>query len=321
MRFETKRRGVAEPWGTGVLPTVDYGAVETAAATLTVALGHRVLGRLLGDFRSVGAGPGLDPRDLRDYQIGDDVRHIDWNATARAGHAQLRTFEAEREVHASFLVDVSASLHLGSGVTDKRSVAIGATATLGLALSDGLNRIGVAAFDGQQTHELPFGAGRNHVQDLIGSLGRVAPSGAWKERKGFDTALHQFAERRHQPQLVVVVSDFLDTRMADAFAALATDHAVFAVQVVDDLDLQLPNVGRIAFVDPETGRTHRAHTGSKAVRQAFADVAAVHQESVDAALASVNAGHLRLNTKSNWLADLVDHVAHERLTDSLGGVA
>lgn len=304
-------------WTHGHAASVDFAAVDATARALTVELGSRIMGRLLGDFRGLGAGQGLDPRDLREYQIGDDVRHIDWNATARTGSAQTRTFEAERELETTFLIDISGSAHLGGGLCDKRSVAIGTAGVIGLALAGGVNRVGVAAFDGASTHLFASGTGRTHVRELLHTVDRLAPADT--QTFGLGSALETLARRRGQRQLIVVASDFLDAGFVDGLRSLAVQHHVLAVEILDELDLTLPNVGRVAFLDPETGKTHRVNTGSRAVRSAFAEATAAQRRSVAADIASTGAGHIQLRTSDDWLSALAHRLVAGKLTAEASG--
>ena len=113
---------------------------------------------------------------------------------------------------------------------------------------------------------------------------------------------------------MIVISDFLDEGVAEQVRLLAVDHHVLAVEIADRLDCELPDVGRITFVDPETGRCHRVHTGSSTVRDAFAEAAQAQRQELETSLRSAGAGPLRLDTGSNWLAHLVEELRSDPLT-------
>lgn len=308
--------GPQTDWARGLPASLDYQAIEMAASALSIGLARRIAGRLAGSFSGVGAGASLDPRDLRDYTIGDDVRHIDWNATARSGQAQVRTFEAERELHTTVVVDVSPSMYLGSGSCDKRSIAIGAAATLGLALSEGVSRFGAVAFDGRSSCIIPDRTGSSHVRDVVGRIDRLEPSTRGRQVGGFAAALSLVARQAKQGRLVIVISDFLDGDVSPQLRELAADNMVSVVEIVDRLDTELPNVGPISFTDPESGQSHRVNTSSRTVREAYATAAHAQRiERLDA-FASLGLGHLALHTDGDWLLELAGRLLDD---DRLGG--
>lgn len=290
-------------WAGGLSASVDYGAIELASSGLSLGLGRRIVGRLAGSFAGIGAGTSLDPRDLRDYTVGDDVRHIDWNATARTGQPQVRTFEADRELCTTVAVDMSPSMYLGSGRCDKRSVTVGAAATLGLALCDGVSRLGAVAFDGRSSHMMADRPGAAHVRDVIGAIDRLEPARS-QLSAGFSTALSLAARQGRGGRLVIVISDFLDGAFAQPLRELAVDNMVSVVEIVDRLDTELPNVGPISFVDPETGRSHRVNTASRSIREAYTDAALEQRAERLDLFAALGVGHLALHTDGDWLTEL-----------------
>ena len=128
---------------------------------------RRLDGRLQGDYRTVFRGTGVDVADLREYQYGDDLRHVDWNVTARTDITHVREYLEDREVTAWLLLDASASMEFGPVERRKHLVLTEVAATVAQLLSRGGNRVGALFFDGRVRETIPPGNGRNHVLRIL----------------------------------------------------------------------------------------------------------------------------------------------------------
>jgi len=213
---------------------------------------RRLDGRLQGDFRTAFRGTGVDVADLREYQFGDDLRHVDWNVTARTDTAHVREYLEDREVTAWLLVDGSASMDFGPVDRRKHVVVTEVAAALAQVLSRGGNRVGALVFDSAVRETIPPRQGRNQVLRILARLLQPPPPGAG----GTDLAVALRAAlwilRRRS--LVVIVSDFIgDSGWQGLLGQLARRHDVVAVQVVDRREFDLPAVGMIYVEDAETG--------------------------------------------------------------------
>jgi uncharacterized protein (DUF58 family) len=217
---------------------------------------RRLDGRLQGDFRTVFRGTGVDVADLREYQFGDDLRHIDWNVTARTDVTHVREYLEDREVTAWLLLDSSASMEFGPVQRRKQLVLAEVAASVAQLLSRGGNRVGALFFDAGLRETIPPGHGRNQVLRILARMlpatgaGRPPATGPTDLAAALRAALGILRRR----SLLVIVSDFLsEPGWQGPLGQLACRHDVVAVQVVDRREFDLPAAGMIYVEDAETG--------------------------------------------------------------------
>jgi uncharacterized protein (DUF58 family) len=236
---------------------------------------RRLDGRLQGDYRSLFRGPGIDVADLREYQPGDDLRHIDWNVTARMDAPHVRRYLEDREVTAWLLLDRSPSMRFGPIERHKHVVTTEIAATLAQLLSRGGNRVGAILFDARIEQTVPPGQGRNQVLRILSLLmqdrgGTESPPRRAADRRTTDLAVPLRAALgvTRRRSLVVVVSDFLsEPGWQRPLALLNQRHDVVAIQVVDRREFELPPVGMIYVEDAETGEQIFVDTGDPAFQR------------------------------------------------------
>ena len=280
---------------------------EQLLRALDVSIGHRVGGLLAGDYRSTVLGVGTELAQVRPYVPGDDVRRIDWNVTARTGETHVRVHLAERVLVTWLVLDTSASMQFGTADRRKADVAEGVALALGHVATRRGNRLGVVTFAAGHPQALPPRQGR---VGLIGLLTRLReepePDGSAAETGGGATplaeALRHTAAIARQRALVAVVSDFrgpLDWR--SPLLDLAGRHDVIAVEVRDPREQDLPDLGELYLVDPETGRQLRVNTRDAKLRARFAAAATGERQAVTRALTSTGARHVVLSTSGDWL--------------------
>ena len=225
-----------------------------------VLAGRRVDSLLAGDYRSAVRGRGMEFEEVRGYVPGDDIRHIDWNVTARAGEPFIKVFREERQMTVQLVVDVSGSTRIGSGgpdgMTDRRRQIARIAGGIAYAGIRNRDRVGLTTFtEAVETYLVPR-AKRGHVWAVIQAVFE-AKSG----HRGTDLeAVISFISRTQKRRAVIVlVSDFLDEGPWDrALSRLARKHTVHAIMVTDPLDEGLRGLGLVDFVDAETGRTWTA---------------------------------------------------------------
>ena len=257
---------------------------------------------LPGDLRSASVGPGTELAQLRTYEPGDDVRNIDAAATARTGEPHVRLHVPER-THVTWLVlDVSPSMAFGTAERLKADVAEGAALVLGRLAVRRAGSLGIVRFGAGAVAVRPPRSQAMLALRRILAEG-VAPDGH-RDSDGLAQALRHVGMATRSPGLVAVISDFRDQ---DAWlrplAALRARHAVLAVEVCDPRELELPNVGRLVVVDPETGQTLEVDT-SRRVRRRFAEIEAERQATLARELKRARIEHVVLSTDGDWLLEL-----------------
>ena len=265
---------------------------------------RRLDGLLQGDYRTLLRGAGMDLADLREYQYGDDVRHIDWNVTARQQTPHVRVFTEDREMSAWFLLDLSASMDFGSGDSAKRQTLADFVAVLARLLTRHGNRVGALLYGAGVEAMIPARASRLHVLHLLHSLQTRPP------HSGSDTGptrLHELLEAAtrllRQRATVFVVSDFISEPGWDKpLGQLAQRHDVVAVRLLDPLELELPDLGLMTMRDAETGEQLLVDTHDTGFRKRFARLAAQHEAGLRQALGRAGVDTLELSTDDD-LAD------------------
>jgi uncharacterized protein (DUF58 family) len=285
---------------------------EGLLRVLDVSVGRRMEGLLAGDFRSNVLGTGSELALVRPYALGDDVRRIDWNVTARTGEAHVRVDLAERVLVTWLALDVSASMQFGTVERRKADVAEGVAVAFGHLATRRGNRLGVVTFGGAESHVLPPRQGRIGLVSMLAAL-RDLETPERGASVSLGAALAHTDSLVTQRSLVVVVSDFRGPRdWRRQLLTLAARHDVLAVEVRDRREEQLDDVGLLWLVDPETGRQLRVDTRSRRLRERFAEAAASERADVAREIRSTGARHVVLTTSGDWLRELVVFLRRSR---------
>ena len=290
--------------GPGPLPAALLRKVD-----LTVR--RRIDGLLAGDHRSWATGDGTELAQVRPYVPGDDVRLIDWNVTARTGEPHVRVNVAERAVETWLLLDTSASMTFGTADRRKWDVAEGVSLAIGhFAVRRG-NRLALATFGDRNPVASPARQGDRGLVALLQALRRepdLEPVGP----TSLGAALTRIGRLARRRAVIVVVSDFRGPRdWRPRLLQLAARHDVVAVEIQDPREQELPDVGDLWLVDPESGRQLRVDTRSRKLRQRFGAEAAADRDALARELRSLGVPHLTLSTSGDWLRRLVGFLQTE----------
>jgi uncharacterized protein (DUF58 family) len=262
-------------------------------------------GLLAGDFRSNHLGAGSELAMVRPYEPGDDVRRIDWAVTARTNETHVRVDLAERVLVSWLVLDSSPSMQFGTADRRKADVAEGVAIAIGHLATRRGNRLGVVTFGDESTYALPPRQGRVALLGLLRAL-REARPGPGSGAPTLGAALARAGSLAHQRSLSVVVSDFRGPRdWRPPLLELAGRHDVVAVEIRDPREQELPNVGQLWLVDPETGRQLHVDTRSRKLRERFAVAASAERAQVAQVFASAGVRHVVLTTSGDWLRSLV----------------
>ena len=265
-----------------------------------------------GEYHSAFKGRGIEFAEVRPYQIGDDVRSIDWNVSARTGEPYVKLFEEEREQTLILVVDVSGSEDFGSGESAKRDLAAEVCAVLGFSALRNNDKVGLVLFTDQVERFVPPRKGKRHVLRLLRDLfaHRAASRGT-----DVAAALEHVLRVQHRRAIVILVSDFLVPSGAEAdvsrgLRVLSQKHDVVAIRLVDPREEALPAVGLLRVVDAETGRPALVDTSSPRVREAFARRAAARAARAEAALQQARVDHVTLRTDEDYVEPLSAFFRH-----------
>ena len=255
----------------------DIAALMEKVGRIRVLTNHLIDDELSGNYHSTFKGQGVEFDEVRPYEVGDDVRSIDWNVTARTGMPYIKRYSEERELTILFAVDVSGSLGYGSRGRTKAELAAEVTALLALTAIRNQDKVGLLLFSDRIVKYIPPRKGRDSVMRLArevlaageGAEGGTDVAGALKFLNGV----------RKRKAVVFLVSDFMVPQTASVdeverlVKATARRHDVICVTVADPAESALPNAGLVELEDPETGEIVLADTSSASVRKAFAAAA------------------------------------------------
>lgn len=286
---------------------------ERVLRALDISLGRRLEGLLAGDYRAAILGEGSELAQIRPYELGDDVRRIDWNVTARTGYPHVRVDLAERVLVTWLALDTSPSMQFGTAERRKADVAEGVALAVGHLATRRGNRLGAITFGDSRPRAVPPRQGRPGLIGLLAALRREDDGEGRVGATSLGAAARRLGALARQRSLVVLVSDFRGPRdWRRPLLELAGRHEVVAVEIRDPREQELPNAGELFLVDPETGRQLRVDTRSERLRRRFAEAAARERRALAADLASVGVRHLVLDTAGDWLRPLAAFLKRRR---------
>jgi uncharacterized protein (DUF58 family) len=284
--------------GPGPIPSPLVEALDLAVTRL-------VTRTLPGDRRAAGVGLGTELAQLRPYEFGDDVRHLDAAASARTGMPHVRLHVPERALTCWIVLDVSPSMAFGTTQRLKADVAEGAALVFGRLGVRRAGSVGMIAFGAGDPQVLPPRGSKPGMVALRKTLAKgVAPDGR-HDPEALADALRRAGRLAGQPGLVVVISDFRDQREWERpLGSLRVRHSILAVEIVDPRETQLPSVGYLTLIDPETGARLEVNTSRRRVRERFAELERERRAAVASELRRLRVHHTTLSTEEDWLVEL-----------------
>ena len=269
-------------------------------------------GLLQGDYRTLFRGFGLELAELREYQLTDDVRSIDWYVTARMQTPFVRQFMEDREVTAWFLLDMSPSLDFGTTARQKRGLLVDFVGVLARLLTRHGNRVGALLFTGKLERVIPARGGRMHVLRLIQALNEQ-PRLKRAPQTNLVPLLASALRIIRRRSLVFFVSDFLSLPGWDKpLDMLASTNEVLAVRISDPREADLPDIGPIVFEDAETGEQLFLDTHDRGFRRRFVEAARKRRADLDATLKRSGVELLSLTTDGDMAREVVRFAAERR---------
>ncbi|HKE63994.1 MAG TPA: DUF58 domain-containing protein [Micromonosporaceae bacterium] len=268
---------------------------------------RRLDGQLQGAFRTVFRGTGIDFADLRAYTTDDDVRHIDWNVTARMDEPYVRQYTQDRDLTAWLVLDRSASMRFGAEDHTKDSVLTELSVCLARLFTHSGNRVGTILFDNQFQRVVPPRTGRTHVLRLTHELMRATGTPSDGRVTDLDAMLRLAEATARRRSLLFVISDFIgEVDWEPALTRLAGRHEVVAIRVVDPSEVDLPDVGLILVEDAETGEQVLADTSDPLFQQRLRNEVRQHDLAVAAAMRRAGVSAHRVGTDEDLALALID---------------
>ena len=299
-------------WPTG--PPTDALAEMLRSLELTVT--RKLDGFLHGQHQGITPGQGTEIGESRLYQVGDDVRRIDWNVTARTRELFVRDQIADRDLEGWLVVDVSAPMRFTTVGPQKASLALGAAASIGFLTARNQNRLGAVLVAGHELKTFPPRPGRPQVRAILHAIG-MPPDATGQGAADLTGALRRVGAVSRRRGFVTVISDFLAPREEPdgwqrSLGALAMRNDVLCVEVLDPRELDLPAVGYVALQDPATGRVREVQM-TETLRTRYAEAAAQQRVAIRDTIRRAGADHLLLRTDEDWVNALIQHVRRRKV--------
>lgn len=255
-----------------------------------------------GEYHSVFKGRGMEFSEVREYQIGDDIRSIDWNVSARMGHPFVKVFEEERELTVMLLVDVSSSGNFGTYERMKGEIAIEICALLAFSAIKNNDKVGLIIFTDRIEKFVPPKKGKTHVLRVLRELLYHEPEG-----KGTDIslALEYLSRVIIRRSVVFLVSDFISEDYQKAMQIANKRHDLVAITITDPREIELPNIGLVELEDAETGEIIMLDTADLMTRQTFTRETSSSREDRDRHLRSMNVDSIDIRTDVSYIEPLI----------------
>ena len=255
-----------------------------------------------GEYHSVFRGRGMEFAEVREYQIGDDIRTIDWNVTARQGHPFVKVFEEERELTVMLLVDVSSSGEFGTFQQMKGEIAAEICALLAFSAIKNNDKVGLVIFSDQVEKFVAPKKGKSHVLRVIREILYHEPQGT---QTNIAEALEFLSRVTRRRSVVFLVSDFMSSGYEKALQIANKRHDIVSITISDPREIDLPNVGFIELEDAETGETFLVDTSSIEVRQEFAAATGTAVLEREKLFRSLNVDYIDIRTDQSYIEPLI----------------
>ena len=262
-----------------------------------------------GAYHSVFKGRGMEFDEVREYQMGDDIRAIDWNVTARTGSAHIKKYIEERELTVMIMVDASSSCHFGSTATLKSVLAAEIAAVLAFSAIRNNDKVGLLMFTDRVELYIPPRKGKTHVLRVIREVLYFKP-----EHKGTDIpgALRYLTKVLSRKSVAFVISDFFGDHFQKALKITNRYHDVIAVTLNDPREKDLPDCGLVELRDAETGQRVVVDSSNPRVRQTYEEAASQRFTRRNRLFAATKVDHIDVSTDVPYAQELVRFFARRK---------
>ena len=260
-----------------------------------------------GKYHTAFRGRGMSFAEVREYRVGDDVRDIDWNVTARSDRAHVKVYEEERELTMMLLIDVSPSRLFGSEELTKKNLITEIAATLAFSAAKNNDKVGCILFSDHIEKFIPPKKGRSHILMIIRELVSFTPQG---RSTSISEALRYLVGVNKKRATTFLLSDLIDSpddmpKLEDALKIASSKHDIMAIRVYDKRDKELPNVGIIEVEDAETGARDWLDTSSRRVRRFWLEQYTQRHEAMEAMLRHNRVDIAEVATDEDYVAELI----------------
>jgi uncharacterized protein (DUF58 family) len=257
---------------------------------------------LAGQYRSVFKGRGIEFSEVREYQVGDDVRSIDWNVTARMNRPYVKQFSEERELTVMLLVDASGSGKFGSLSQTKNEIAAEIAALIAYSAIRNNDKVGLIIFTDRVEKFVPPKKGRSHVLRVIREVLYFQPEGKKTDITSAVEYLMQVGSRR---TVAFFISDFIASGYEKKLSVANLRHDIIAVHILDPREMELPRVGLLRIEDPEDGQIILVNTRNAKMRKKFESMNKKRLDEMARKFRSMNIDRVEIRTNASYVDPLV----------------
>ena len=260
-----------------------------------------------GKYHTAFRGRGMSFSEVREYRVGDDVRDIDWNVTARSRKPHIKVYEEERELTMMLLVDVSGSRMFGSNELLKKNVITEIAAVLAFSASQNNDKVGCIFFSDRVEKFIPPKKGRQHILMIIRELIGFKPEG---RGTSLSEPLRFLAAVSKKRTTSFLLSDFMDAEadaaaFEEALKITGGRHDLVGIRVYDHREQELPDVGILELEDAETGEKVWIDSSSRRVREAYANDWARRNQRIETMLKQNRIDTATVATDEDYVAALI----------------
>jgi uncharacterized protein (DUF58 family) len=266
----------------------------------TKGLSHHLFS---GAYHSTFKGRGMSFSEVREYQFGDDIRHIDWNVTARSGQTQVKVFEEERELTLMLVVDISRSVYFGSQSQNKMQWMIEMAAVLAFSATQNHDKVGMILFSDKIHLYIPPKKGRQHILRMIREM-LVRRSDAYQTR--FDLPLQYLSRVQTKKTICFLLSDFHDPVPEAILKIVSRRHDVIGLRILDPLEKTMPQVGLIQLKDSESNKEMLIDTSDRQWMNYYKEQQAKQLNQLKQLFSRANADLLQLDLDDSYLRVLLN---------------
>ena len=281
---------------------MDIRAFLSHIVQLDIRIRKAINTQMHGNFSSVFKGSGLEFTDLRQYQYGDDVRHIDWNSTAKGHGTFIKLFKEEKEQTVFFLVDVSASQNISNGDQSKLETLKEVAGVLIFSAMQEAGNIGLCCYSDQNEKFIAPGAGKKHGYQVINELFKLIPESTGTDLKQALKFTLQVLKRK---SLIFVLSDFIDSDYHDLLRAMSKKHDLVIIQIHSDIELKLPAMGIIPIYDPEKRKTTWVNTSLKSFKTLLAREIHTNSQNLNDLCKQWEANYIQIKAGGDFVPSLI----------------
>ena len=255
-----------------------------------------------GEYHSVFKGRGMEFSEVREYQIGDDIRTIDWNVTARSGKPYVKIFEEERELTVMLMVDASSSGEFGTFERMKGEIGVEICALLAFSAIKNNDKVGLIIFTDKIEKFIPPRKGKSHVLRLLRELLYFKPEDRKTDIGMSLEYLNRVAQRR---SVVFMISDFISQDYANQLRIVNKKHDIVAIHIIDPRELDMPSIGFIEFEDLESGERMVLDTSDPEVRRMFKNESSASLTKREKLFKSMNVDSIMIRTDQSYVEPLI----------------